>query len=199
MAHQLARAHGTGQRRVRAIGADHDARLELHGLAVLQPAADAAHAAIGRVLLAEHVLEGHAFAQLGACGHRGVQQNLVQHHAPWRHGRTHTRAGRLALQHQAAHVQGEVGQQRATTGLQRGQHAPAVQQVHARVPDQVGGQAHIAGEMRLIDDQHAVTLAGQQECGGGTGAARAHNNGIEHGDSHTAKQTEAACPRHPPC
>ena len=75
----LAGALGPGDERTHAIGPDHDTGLLLHASTTWKPTPDARHT----VAVPEDLLDQEAFAGLGTCRHRSIQENLIQDGAPW--------------------------------------------------------------------------------------------------------------------
>ena len=75
----MVRCNCLGHKRASAVGADDDLRALDAAAALLRAAPDADHTS----LLAQNLLDGEAFADLGATLSRGVDQQLVEYGPPW--------------------------------------------------------------------------------------------------------------------
>ena len=120
-------------------------------------------------------LHGELLADLGAGFRRRVHQQLVEHGAARAVGHRSGLGARRARERERPEVE-RVRVDRGAPGRDQSvEQAPSLHRLHRRGVEDVG-RDRVARELRPVDDEHLVALAGQQHRGRRAGAARPHHD-----------------------
>ena len=154
---------GLGDRRVAAVGTDDDRRL----LGDVRPAGVmAADAGDAPVVVGDQVLDDELLAHLGTGVGGGIDEDLVEHGSTRRvrlgHAVEGLRRSRQLERPEVERVRGDGWATGRTDGVEQ---TPALERGDARRVDEVRGDG-VAREHGPVDDQHPVSLPGEQHgCG----------------------------------
>jgi hypothetical protein len=163
-----------GDDRAPAVGTDDHPRPLGHRLLARCPAAQLHAVPVPE----DHFVHVESLADLGAVARRGLDEQGVDD-GPARSvclGHYAARAGR-PRDRERPEVERVAGDGRTAGRGEWFPQSPSFERGHARGMDEVGGQG-VARERGLVDQEHAVTVAGQEHGGRGAGAPGADHDDV---------------------